>query len=210
MRSEAFRFVTGESECVSSSCCAPRQWAAMPNNAAVAESPRSWEQLIQAIATRRDRATFVKLFQHFAPRVKTFMLRSGASESAAEEIARQTMLSVWREADSFKPGAAGAAAAWIFTIARNLRIDALRRERRGGATDVASDNNGAEPQVDDRLTRESEVADAQIKHCVREAMAQLSNEQLREIERSFFKDKPESEIVALLGPRLRSLLGHTS
>lgn len=111
----------------------------MPNNAAVAESPRSWEQLIQAIATRRDRATFVKLFQHFAPRVKTFMLRSGASESAAEEIARQTMLSVWREADSFKPGAAGAAAAWS---ARNLRIDALWRERRGGAT-VASDNNGA-------------------------------------------------------------------
>ena len=181
----------------------------MPNNAAVAESPRSWEQLIQAIATRRDRATFVKLFQHFAPRVKTFMLRSGASELAAEEIARQTMLSVWRKANSFKPGTAGAAA-WIFTIARNLRIDALRRAPRGVAAAVEGDNDGAEPQVDDRLTRESQVAAAQVEHCVRQAMAQLSNEQLREIERSFFKDKPESEIAALLGPRLRSLLGHTS
>ena len=75
----------------------------MPNNAAVAESPSPWGRLIEAVATRRDRAAFVRLFQHFAPRVKTFMLRSGASEAAAEEIAQETMLTVWRKADSFKP-----------------------------------------------------------------------------------------------------------
>ena len=93
-----------------------------------------WGHLIDAVATRRDRAAFVNLFEHFAPRVKTFMLRSGASEAMAEEIAQETMLTVWRKAGLFVSGSHGAAA-WIFTIARNLRIDALRREQRGRASD---------------------------------------------------------------------------
>ena len=186
-------------------------------------SATDWGRLIEAVATRRDRAAFVRLFQHFAPRVKTFMLRSGASEAAAEEIAQETMLTVWRKADSFKPGTAGAAA-WIFTITRNLRIDAFRRGRRGGALEVDSDQDIAEPQLDARPTPESQVAAAQVEHCVRQAMAQLSNEQLRVVELSFFEDKPHGEIAELLQiplgtvksrlrlaiARLRALLGDMS
>ena len=48
----------------------------------------AWGQLIEAVATQRDRAAFVVLFEHFAPRVTTFMLRSGASGATAEEIAQ--------------------------------------------------------------------------------------------------------------------------
>jgi hypothetical protein len=82
----------------------------------------AWGRQIEAVATKRDRASFIALFQHFAPRIKTFMLRSGASEAIAEEIAQETMLTVWCKADFFAPSSHGAAA-WIFTIARNLRID---------------------------------------------------------------------------------------
>ena len=102
----------------------------MPTNGEGAAATVEWGRLIEAVATRRDRAAFVRLFEHFVPRVKTFALRSGASGAIAEEIAQETMLTVWRKADSFVPGSTGAAA-WIFTISRNLRIDALRRERRG-------------------------------------------------------------------------------
>ena len=59
------------------------------------------------------------------------MQRSGVSEARAEELAQETMLAVWRKAALFDPASTGAAA-WIFTIARNLRIDAHRREQRGG------------------------------------------------------------------------------
>ena len=121
----------------------------------------AWGQLIEAVATQRDRAAFVELFEHFAPRVTTFMLRSGASGETAEEIAQETMLSVWRKANLFVPGSAGAAA-WIFTIARNLRIDALRREKRGSA--VIDRDVAVEPQIDERL------AAVQLEQCVREAM----------------------------------------
>jgi len=111
----------------------------------------AWGRLIEAVATRRDRAAFVALFEHFAPRVKTFALRSGASPATAEELAQETMLTVWRKADMFVPGSTGAAA-WIFTIARNLRIDALRRERHNGCEFDIDRDMAIESRVGRRLT----------------------------------------------------------
>ncbi len=46
-------------------------------------------------------------------------------------MAQETMLAVWRKAALFDPESAGAAA-WIFTIARNLRIDTNRRAAASG------------------------------------------------------------------------------
>jgi RNA polymerase sigma-70 factor, ECF subfamily len=189
-----------------------------------ASAAADWSRLIHAVATRQDRAAFVDLFEHFAPRVKAFMLRSGARQATAEEIAQETMLIVWHKATTFAPGST-AAATWIFTIARNLRIDALRREKREspGELDIDKDD-GEEPRIDERPTPESQVAAAQLEHCVRKAMAQLSNEQLRVIELSFFDEMPHSGIAELLQiplgtvksrvrlalARLRTLLGDLS
>ena len=155
----------------------------------------TWGRQIEAVATRRDRAAFVALFDHFAPRVKTLMLRSGESDATAEEIAQQTMLTVWRKADLFIPGSSGAAA-WIFTIARNLRIDALRRERHNGFT--LGKEADFELRVDEQPRPESRVAAAQLEQCVRRAVGQLSNEQARVIELAFFEEKSQSEIAAQL------------
>jgi RNA polymerase sigma-70 factor (ECF subfamily) len=164
----------------------------MPTEAMNATRKVAWGRQIEAIATERDRASFIALFQHFAPRVKTFMIRSGASEATAEEIAQETMLTVWRKADLFISGSHGAAA-WIFTIARNLRIDALRREQRGGsASERASDNDNTRAV---ELTPEAQFAAAQSEENVRNAMAQLSDEQMQVIEQFFFEEKTHSEIA---------------
>src|SRR5580704_7286688 len=79
-----------------------------------------------SVARDRDKQAFASLFQHYAPRVKTYLLRHGADEVQAEELAQETMLMVWRKATQFDPAKASAGT-WIFTIARNLRIDALRK-----------------------------------------------------------------------------------
>jgi RNA polymerase sigma-70 factor (ECF subfamily) len=199
----------------------------MPTEGVGAAIAVAWDRQIEAVATRRDRAAFANLFEHFAPRVKTFMLRSGASEAMAEEIAQETMLMVWRKAELFVPGSTGAPS-WIFTIARNLRIDALRRERHGCASNGGRDNHNTdiavEPHDDERLTPEAQFAAAQSEESVRKAMAQLSAEQLRVIELSFYEDKAHSEIaeqlqiplgtvksrVRLALGRLRSLLREVS
>jgi RNA polymerase sigma-70 factor (ECF subfamily) len=140
----------------------------------------------------------VALFEHFAPRVKTFALRSGASAATAEELAQETMLTVWRKADSFVPGSAGAAAAGICTLARNLRIDALRRERHNGCEFDIDRDIAIEPRVDEQLTPESQVSALQLEQCVRKAMGRLSNEQSRIIELSFFEEKAHGEIAEQL------------
>jgi hypothetical protein len=82
--------------------------------------------LLQRIAERGDAEAFNELFQSFAPRVKSYMMRQGANPTTAEELAQETLLMVWRKAGLYSRDK-GSASTWIFTIARNLRIDRLRR-----------------------------------------------------------------------------------
>ena len=82
-----------------------------------------------AIRDQRDRVAFGKLFDYFAPRLKGVGMRSGMNGDLAEEVAQEVMLTVWRKAEQFDPHRAPVAA-WIFQIARNKRIDVIRKENR--------------------------------------------------------------------------------
>src|ERR1700722_5841375 len=148
---------------------------------------------IQAIAARGDRAAFGALFAYFAPRVKAYALRLGVGNASAEDIAQETMLVVWRKAAYFDARKASAAT-WIFPIARNLRIDALRRERYPTAEfefeAVAVD---ATPGIDDQL------ATVQQEARMRHALHELPEEQATVVRLSFFDDKPHREIERELG-----------
>jgi RNA polymerase sigma-70 factor (ECF subfamily) len=156
---------------------------------------QQWSALIVSVARQQDKAAFAQLFGHFAPRIKAFLRRSGLDELAAEELAQEAMLRVWRKADKFDPGA-GEAAGWIFTIARNLRIDTLRRAR-GDATRGASD-------IDDEYLRdEAPLADEalvqrQSGEQVRRALASLPPDQRRVIELSFYQEEAHGRIAELL------------
>jgi len=161
------------------------------------------------------------LFSHFAPRIKTFMQRSGSSEVQAEELSQEAMLAVWRKAALFDPATASAST-WIFTIARNLRIDAFRRERRGGVAETSDIE--MEFQVDEAPLPDARLAMSQIEQRVQTALAELSDEQIRVVELSFFEDKAHAEIARILEiplgtvksrlrlamGRLRTLLGELS
>ena len=88
-----------------------------------------WDRLLLRVGSDRDRFAFKKLYEHFTPRLKSFLLRIGSDMSAAEEISQESMIMVWRRAETFNPDSAGAST-WIFTIARNKRIDKLRKDNR--------------------------------------------------------------------------------
>ena len=154
-----------------------------------------WAEKIQAIATREDRVAFAEIFNHFAPRVKAYLRKAGASEAEAEEIAQEAMLSVWRKAALFNPMVSGVAT-WIFTIARNLRIDAIRREHRGGAIRV--DEVEAEYEVDEAPLADVRIVAAQSEARVREALAALPRDQLTVIQMSFFEEQAQAEIARTL------------
>jgi RNA polymerase sigma-70 factor (ECF subfamily) len=146
--------------------------------------------LILRIAADADRAAFATLFQHFAPRVKSYLLRLGAPNGAAEELAQETMLTVWRKAVLFDPARAGAST-WIFTIARNLRIDAIRKERPPPAEEDPSDA-APEPGAD------AVVLAAERQARVKEALKTLPSEQVQIVELSFFSEEPHSAIAERL------------
>lgn len=149
--------------------------------------------LIQSIAQRQDRQAFAALFGHFAPRVKAWMLRSGVNPTAAEELAQETMLTVWRKARLFDPARAGAST-WIFTIARNLRIDTIRREHH--PSDLMPDPSEEQeaPLQADRV-----VAMSQQEIRIRSALSLLPPEQAEVIHKAFFEDKVHAEIEKELG-----------
>ena len=150
--------------------------------------------MIGRVATRSDRAAFESLFEHFAPRIKGFMLKAGCTVNEAEEIAQDTLVAVWRKAGQFDPATTGAAA-WIFTIARNLRIDSVRRAARSGRLsrdeELADAPDPAEP-ADVVISR---VEDATR---VKAAIERLSAEQSRVIRLSFIEERPHPEIASQL------------
>ena len=147
---------------------------------------------IVSIAERGDREAFAQLFSHFAPRVKSYLMRLGAVPEAAEELAQETLLTVWRRASAFDPTRA-AASTWIFTIARNLRIDLSRREARGVPADDPSQHDPGPAAPDDAL---SSVED---EGRISRALATLPKEQAQVVALAFFADKPHSEIARDLG-----------
>jgi RNA polymerase sigma-70 factor (ECF subfamily) len=152
-------------------------------------------RLMFLVAAEQDRAAFARLFGFFAPRLKAFMLRGGMAASAAEDVAQETMLLVWKNASYYDPARA-AVSTWIFTIARNVRIDRLRRESRPAAVERAFDPSD---EPDEPASGEAVVLAAERDERVRAAIAQLSDEQAEILRLSFFADKPQSEIASVLG-----------
>jgi len=150
--------------------------------------------LIEAIATGQDRVAFAALFRHFAPRIRAFLMRGGADSEAAQEVAQEAMIMVWRKAASFDRARASAAT-WIFTIARNKRIDLLRRvgkpaiEAEDWLTAFAPADGGPDKSI---------TAD-QTYNRMKELMGSLSAEQLAVIRKAFFEDKTHTAIAEELG-----------
>ncbi len=147
--------------------------------------------LIEAVALRRDRSAFAELFHHFAPRLKAFGLRSGAGADAAEEMAQETMISVWRRAETFDRSRA-AASTWIFTIARNKRIDLIRRTAKPilDAEDFLLINPGTVSEAADGAA----IA-MQSQEQIRELLTYLPAEQKLVLEKAFFEDKTHNVIA---------------
>jgi RNA polymerase sigma-70 factor (ECF subfamily) len=179
----------------SSACHGPRshEGDAVSDEEYQPRPPDADTALLLAISGPRDRAAFVTLFARYAPRLKAWFRRGGCPAEQAEDLAQDTMLSVWRKADSFDPSRA-AAATWIFTIARNQRIDALRRSNRPelDAEDPSMMPAGplspdAAYDADDRARR------------LRDALRTLPAEQADVIRLSFFEDRPHAEIERFLG-----------
>ncbi|MEM8774756.1 MAG: sigma-70 family RNA polymerase sigma factor [Pseudomonadota bacterium] len=150
-----------------------------------------WGALIVKIRDQRDKQAFKALFTHFAPRVKAFLMRSGADTSLAEECAQEVMATLWQKAHLFDPSRASAAT-WIFTIARNRKIDAIRKMKRPEPEDLPWGPEG-EPDQEDVLALQQESTKLGA------AISELPEKQRELIEQAYFGDLSHSEIAEVTG-----------
>ncbi|WP_019955822.1 sigma-70 family RNA polymerase sigma factor [Yoonia vestfoldensis] len=151
----------------------------------------AWVTQVAAVRDAKDKAAFAELFAYFAPRVKSFLMKSGASPDLAEECAQEVMVTLWNKAHLFDPAKASVST-WIFTIARNRRIDLLRKQKRPEPEDLPWGPE-AEPEQADAMGLQQETEQ------LGQALAALPAEQRKLIERAYFGELSHSEIAAETG-----------
>ncbi|MBN03340.1 MAG: RNA polymerase subunit sigma [Ponticaulis sp.] len=141
------------------------------------------------IAESKSKGAFRLLFDYYAPRLKSFLMRLGADDMQAEEIVQEVMVTVWRKAEQYDPAQASPTT-WIFRIARNRHIDAFRRQRH---LDAQPD----EPMLSPAELPEPEESYQllEIEENVREALKTLPDEQVELVRASFYEGLSHSEIA---------------
>lgn len=150
-----------------------------------------WAECLVAVRDAEDAAAFARLFAHFAPRVKSFLLGKGASNAQAEEAMQEAMATVWFKARLFDPQRA-TASTWIFTIARNKFLDAIRKTNRPEPEELEWEGNAPE---DPSQT----VATAQEADLLKEAVARLPDGQREIVQKAYFGDLSHNEIAEVTG-----------
>ena len=150
-----------------------------------------WAAQLVAVGARRDRDAFAELFARYAPRVKAFLMRTGLAPGSAEDCMQDVMVTLWRKAHLYDPARA-TVATWIFTIARNRKIDLIRKARRHTPDELPWGPQPEPEQADALALREDSRRLAQ-------AVAQLPPKQRDLIERAFYGELSHGEIALETG-----------
>ena len=153
-------------------------------------------QLAALVASKRDKQAFVELFHYFAPRINAYLLRLKMDNGSAEELTQEVMIVLWHKANMFDPKKSSLST-WLFRIARNRRIDALRRDK----SDRLDPNDPmllpSEPE-----SVEVEMDAAKREQRVRSALSALPDEQRELVRLAFFTGLSHSQIATETGQPL--------
>jgi RNA polymerase sigma-70 factor (ECF subfamily) len=161
------------------------------NNKADTFSANSDEDLtlcVELIGKNQDKLAFNSIFRHFAPRLKSFLVKAGSTDSQAEEVIQEVMIAVWTKSSTYDSNKSSVST-WIYTIARNKRIDKIRKEKRHY---LSESDEGLEIPVDS--TQEKEIFSAQVSNSLKKYMSNLPEEQSKLRKLSYFYNKTHADI----------------
>lgn len=162
----------------------------------VADDSTNWNSMIERVGQHQDKEAFSALFAHFSPFLKAFLIKSGGvTPENAEELVQETMIKVWRKAPTFSASQASAST-WIYTIARNTRIDWLRKQNRQNPDDLHADdiyNEREDP------TPYSSIVQIRNKKHIDEQLGKLPDEQAEVLKLMYFQGKSGQQVADTLG-----------
>ena len=147
---------------------------------------------VELIGKNQDKLAFNSIFKYFAPRLKSFLVKAGSTDSQAEEVIQEVMIAVWTKSSTYDSNKSSVST-WIYTIARNKRIDKIRKEKRHY---LSESDEGLEIPVDS--TQEKEIFSAQVSNSLKKYMSNLPEEQSKLLKLSYFYNKTHADISAEL------------
>ena len=147
---------------------------------------------VELIGKNQDKLAFNSIFRYFAPRLKSFLVKAGSTDSQAEEVIQEVMIAVWTKSSTYDSNKSSVST-WIYTIARNKRIDKIRKEKRHY---LSESDEGLEIPVDS--TQEKEIFTAQVSNSLKKYMSNLPEEQSKLLKLSYFYNKTHADISAEL------------
>ena len=135
--------------------------------------------LIFKIANEQNKSAFNDIFDYFAPRVIGYLVGSGSQKEIAEEIAQEVLSMVWQKAGQFdyKKGNVNT---WVFTIARNKRIDRIRKNENPSYNTV---------DLIDALYSKNDIQNNDFEEEIKVLQNKLNKSEKKLIKMNFFEGK---------------------
>jgi RNA polymerase sigma-70 factor (ECF subfamily) len=157
--------------------------------------PTRDDALLAQLIRSGDRAALGELYDRYASIALATALRVVADRGMAEDLVHDTFVTVWQKIDRFD-ATRGNLRSWLLTIVRNRGIDRLRASRPtmevGEADELALLRTSGNPTADAAMRNLSGAE-------VRDAIAQLPDEQAQAIQLAYFEGRTYREIAALTG-----------
>ena len=165
--------------------------AFMANKRSPGDKLSQLSELLDRVAIDRDREAFAQLFDHYAPLIRAYSLaRENGADLVADELVQEVMTRVWLKADKYNHRLANLNT-WIFTLARNCRIDYLRRNSRYlteiDPTDIFNEIE------DDGPGPFEQVQQSRAQESIRNGLKQLPREQAEILTKVYLEGKSHQQ-----------------
>jgi len=168
------------------------------------QATKEWSALLIQVARENDRGAFRQLYQYFGPRIKAYAINQGFSQQA-EVLVQEVMVRIWRNASSYNPQVASAST-WIFTIARNQRIDMLRRlSRQSAEIKLEVEELWQIPSEEDPTILS--IQSHSREEYIRQSLAKLPEEQMIALRKVYYEGKTHEQVAEELQIPLGTIKG---
>lgn len=173
------------------------------NDSSAHSDATNWGALLARVAEHDDKAAFREIYQHFAPRIKAYAVNQGFSQHA-EALVQEVMTNVWRNAGKYSESLASVPT-WIFTIARNQRIDMLRKLNRTRAEVIIDTEDLWQIPTEDTTIRS--IQNLSTEKFVKSAIELLPEEQMIALRKVYYEGKTHEEVAEELNIPLGTVKG---
>lgn len=150
--------------------------------------------MVAKVSLTRDQTAFAQLYDFYAPRILSFLIRMRMPRALAEDVTQDVMATLWRKPHLYD-ASKSSLATWLYRVARNRRIDLARRERLQSAQE-SFDPDRVEGGVITNSPMDSLLDAGERESRLRQTLQSLPPEQLTLVRLAFYEALTHSQIAA--------------